>query len=278
MAEKDIGDIVGRHEGTTAPETGAVEPRGDVSAASSKPDASLPTDAAAAESVDPIAGLKSALDKERDARSRFEKESKAEARERKRLAQQLVNYERELQSLRSHVQRPDPKATEDAFWSGSPPEFIEQRLTAFEQRQAENAMRERVETSKEIARDRHEDFDEVEAAFQEAAEKNPTLWNGVLDKRLPAIEVYKRGKQILAGAESSPMSEIAKLRAEIAELRAGRDGGQTETDAETAEAPAHKPSIPRSNVGVRGTGVGKTTTWAGPTPIENVFGRRRSLR
>lgn len=277
MSDTPIGDIVGRHDSATpASETGAAS--GGVDTAVQPAQASGETsgaDGQAAETVDPVAGLKSALDKERDRASRFEKDFKKSERARQ---QEAAALRRELESLRAMAPKPDPKAAEDEFWASSPPEFVNKRLSEVEQRFEQRLTRERVESSKEYARDRYEDFEDVEAAFIEAATKDPSLWTGVNESQAPALVVYKRGKQLLAGTVSGPDARIAKLEAEIAELRAGRDGGQTEAVAETAAASTQKPSVPRSNAGIRGSGVGKTTAWAGPTPIENVFGRRRSAR
>lgn len=276
MSDQPVSEIVGRHDSAdSAPVSGAASGAGETTSPASASGATPAADGQAAETVDPIAGLKSALDKERDRASKFEKDFKKSERARQ---QEAATLRRELDALRAAAPKPDPKSIEDEFWSGSPPEFVNKRLSEVEQRFEERLTRERVESSKELARDKYEDFDDVEAAFMEAAAKDQSLWNGVLDSRLPALVVYKKGKQLLSGAVNAPESRIAKLEAEIAELRAGRDGGQTSEAAETAAAPAQKPSIPKSNVGVRGSGVGKTTTWTGPTPIESVFGRRRAAR
>lgn len=275
MSEQPIGEIVGRHDGAgVAPETGAsagvvAEQSGQVTGETSA------AGGQDAEPVDPVAGLKSALDKERDRASKFEKDFKKSERARQ---QEAAALRRELDALRAAAPKPDPKAVEDEFWSGSPPEFVNKRLSEVEQRLEHQLVRERVELGKDLAREKYEDFEDVEAAFLEAAANDQSLWNGIPTGRRMAAEVYKRGKQLLAGTENDPTSRLAKLEAEIAELRASRDGGQTDVATETAAAPAQKPSIPRSNVGVRGSGVGKTTSWAGPTPIENVFGRRRATR
>ncbi len=277
MSDTPIGEIVGRHDGAGAGSASVTDAAGAGEVTKTAPVAGE-TPAEGGESaapVDPIAGLKSALDKERDRASRFEKDWKKSERTRQ---QSEAALRRELEQLRASAPKPDPKAVEDEFWSSSPPEFVNKRLSEVEQRFEQRLVRERVESSKEYARDRYEDFEDVEATFLEAAAKDPSLWNGVNESQAPALMVYKRGKQLMAGPVNDPTSRLAKLEAEIAELRAGRDGGQTDAGTETVAAPAHKPSIPKSNVGVRGSGVGKSTSWAGPTPIENVFGRHRTAR
>lgn len=273
MSDQPISEIVGR-QGDAGPAAETATVTGDVTQ-TAKTTGETPVDGQSAETTDPVAGLKSALDKERDRASRFEKDFKKSERARQ---QEAASLRRELEALRSSAPKPDPKAVEDEFWAGSPPEFVNKRLSEVEQRFEQRLVRERVESSKEYARNSYEDFEDVEAAFLEAAAKDQSLWNGVTESHAPALVVYKRGKQILAGTVNAPESRIAKLEAEIAELRAGRDGGQTEAETETVKAPAPKPTIPKSNVGVRGSGVGKTTSWAGPTPIENVFGRHRAAR
>ncbi len=271
MSDQPIGEIVGRHDSASvAPETGAAS--GEVAPAAPAAGAT-PADGQTAEPVDPVAGLKSALDKERDRASRFEKDFKKSERARQ---QEAAALRRELDALRAAAPKPDPKAAEDAFWASSPPEFINKQLSDFQQRQAQQAFNERVEEGRDLARDRYEDFDDVEATFLEAAQKDPSLWQGMSNKPLTlASQVYKKGKQLMAGAETAPDARIAKLEQQIAELRAGRDGGHTETEAETAPVAAPKPTIPKSNVGVRGSGVGKSSSWAGPTDINSVFGRQR---
>jgi hypothetical protein len=278
MSETPIGTPVQHQEGAGAsakPETGAAA--SDTQARttqSSETQAGGQTEPA----EDPIAGLKSALGKERERAGRLEKETKAEKRERQKLAMQLQQMTSELATLRTASQQVDPKALADKFYSG-PETFVTEQVSSVKQEIFKTQMIERVETSKELARDRYEDFDEVEAAFLEAAQKDASLWNGVNESRLPALLVYKRGKKLLESS-GAPAAEdrIAKLEAEIASLRAGRDGGQTTTETETVTAAAQKPSIQKSNVGARGTSVGKTTTWAGPTPDEKIWGRQRAAR
>lgn len=275
MSDKPIGEIVGRQDGAAsspAPESGAAASKSE--AAPTTHASATPAAGESAEPVDPIAGLKSALDKERERATKFEKETKAEKRERQRITQETAALRQELQALRATVNRPDPKVVEDEFYGG-PTSFVAKQVSEAKAEFHRALVSERVESSRELARDRYEDFDEIEASFIEAARKDSSLLEGLAESRQPALLAYKRGKQLLAGAESAPDSRIAKLEAEIAELRAGRDGGQTSAAAETAAAPAQKPSIPKSNVGLRSTAVGKATSWAGPTPIDNVFGRQR---
>lgn len=277
MSDTPTEEIFGRHDKGAAPETGAAA-QGE--AVRSETPATETVAAEQSTEADPLGGLKSALDKERERATKFEKDWKASQREARRRDQQTAMLEREVQALRAQATRPDPKAQEEAFWSanGGPTEFINQGFTSLREELTRERIQERAEISKEIARDRYEDFEEVEAVFLEAAAKDESHWNGVMEKRLPALEVYKRGKKILAGAETAPESRIAKLEAEIAELKAGRDGGQPSAQTETVTSPAAKPTVPKSNAGLRSTGVGKTTSWAGPTPTESVWGRQRAAR
>ncbi len=276
MSDKPIGEIVGRQDKpASAPETGvASTSEGTASAQASGETSAAGGQAAPAE--DPLAGLKGALEKERERASRFEKDFKKSERARQ---QEAAALRRELEALRAQAPKPDPKAIEDRFWSadGGPPEYVESRISSVKEELTKQSLLERVEEGRDLARERYEDFEDVEAAFVEAAEKDPSLWNSIQSMRplSRANAVYKKGKQLLAGAENTPDKRIASLEAQIAELRAGRDGGQPSAAAETAAAPAEKPTVPRSNAGSRGSGVGKTTTFAGPTPIDQIFGRRR---
>lgn len=279
MSAKPIEQIVGRQDGASAdkaPETGAAVGASDVAtqAKTSTGETPASVDAAAAAEQDPIHGLKSALGKERERADRFEKDHKAATRAQKQLEQRLAAMDRELAGFRANATKRDPKVEQDQFYGG-PTEYIDGRFSSLEEKLNRQQVNERSELSRELARDRHEDFDDVEAVFIEAAQKDQSLWAGVLESRLPALVVYKKGKQLMSNSGAATVSEdrIAKLEAEIASLRAGRDGGQTSEDAETATA-TQRPSIPKSNVGARSSGAGKATSWAGPTPAENVWGRR----
>jgi chromosome segregation ATPase len=280
MAEKSIGEIVGRQAPATAtPETGASAAGESASAKAGETSA----EQGAVTVEDPIAGLKSALDKERDRANRFEKDWKKAERTQKQRDQHVQSLEQELGRLRATVHKPDQAALENEFYTKGP-EFVTGQLSAYEQRRNAERTRERLELSQELARDRYEDYDDAEAAFVEAANKTPALWQEMASRRAPAFYAYKKGKEILAfsGAESTSTTaaeqRIAKLEAQIEALSAGRDGGQTDDGAETAPAAEKKPSIPRSNAGSRGSGVGKTSSWAGPTPLSKVYGRHRAAR
>ena len=277
MSAKQIEQIVGRQDGASAdaaPETGATVGASDVATQAKTGTGETPASGEAAAEQDPIHGLKSALGKERERGDRFERDWKSATRAQKQLEQRLAALDRELGGLRASANKRDPKVEQDQFYGG-PTEYIDGRFSSLEEKWNRQQVNERSELSRELARDRHEDFDDVEAAFIEAAQKDPNLWAGVLESRLPALVVYKKGKQLMSNSGAATVSEdrIAKLEAEIASLRAGRDGGQTSEAAETATA-TQRPSIPKSNVGARSSGAGKATSWAGPTPAENVWGRR----
>lgn len=290
MSDKPIGEIVGRHD-KASPSEPAVTETVTKATPATNPVVETTTRASetpvgggqTSETPDPIHGLKSALGKERERADRFEKDWKVSSREQKRLAQQLEAMNRELMTMREASSKPDPKALEDKFFGG-PAGFVTEQVSASEQRVYQALLNERIAMSRELAMHQYEDFAEAEEAFIEACKKDPALGAEADKSRMPALVAYREGKKILSAAKAAPAGSagedrIAKLEAEIAALRAGRDGGQTSAEAGTATAAAQKPSIPRSNVGVRGSGVGKTTSWAGPTPIDSVFGRqRRSAR
>jgi hypothetical protein len=282
MPEKPINEIVGKQaKPSAAPETGATSKPAEQPAATPRETASGATSPGEVKAPrviteDDIAGLKSALDKERERANGFEKQSKTWGRDREQYQGQIGQLQTELQRLQATINKPDPKALEHSFYTQGP-EFVGQQVSAAEQRFQSALFQERVALSVDLARDKYEDYDDVMAVFAEAAKRDPSLGNELSRARLPAIAAYKKGKEILAGksAQGAAATELEQLKAKIAALEAGRDGGQTSAEAETAAAAEQRPSVPRSNAGLRSSGVGKTTSWAGQTPIESVVGRQR---
>jgi hypothetical protein len=69
-------------------------------------------------------------------------------------------------------------------------------LTQQEQKFEERLFVERCNTTEELARDRHKDFDEVREVFLEAAQNNPTLFQQLRQERNPAEFAYREGLRI----------------------------------------------------------------------------------
>lgn len=106
------------------------------------------------------------------------KKAMREEREKRQAAEARL---RELQT---------PKPTVDP-WSDLPGALKSQEQ-AFEER----LFLERCNTTEEMARTRHTDFDDVRAVFIEAAEANPQLWAQIRQERNPAEFVYREGVRI----------------------------------------------------------------------------------
>jgi hypothetical protein len=83
-----------------------------------------------------------------------------------------------------------PKAPVDP-WADLPGALKSQEQ-AFEER----LFLERCNTTEELAREKHKDFDEVREVFLEAANANPTLWAQIRQERNPAAFVYREGLRI----------------------------------------------------------------------------------
>jgi hypothetical protein len=102
-------------------------------------------------------------------------------REERDKRQALEAKLRELQTPKTPV---DP-------WSDLPGALKSQEQ-AFEER----LFLERCNTTEELARTRHTDFDEVREVFVEAANANPALWAQIRQERNPAEFVYREGLRI----------------------------------------------------------------------------------
>jgi hypothetical protein len=121
-----------------------------------------------------------------------------------------------------------------------------------------------------LAKDRHPDFDEFEAEFIKAVEKNPTLGDNADNSPDPAEYAYKMGKQL---REMQGINSIDDLREKIrAEERA-------KIQAELTQAQPAAPQvsgilqIPKSLASIRGTGVGVKPEWR-PHTAEQLYDQR----
>lgn len=202
---------------------------------------------------------------------------KEERKKRQEYERRLAQLEGQLSAYQQIQQRSPaketPKATDDddQFFSG-PQKFVrdtvEHRAAAVE-KAVEAA---RFDLSEELARSRHEDYDETIAAFHEAVTDDPALLASFQAqvaadrtgraKRNPAEFAYDFAKTFKEVGEVGSLSELkAKIEAEV------RAKLETELRGNGAQAAASK--VSPSTVSARGTG-GKATPVFAPTPLASI--------
>ena len=116
-------------------------------------------------------------------------------------------------------------------------------------------------------RSQHDDYDEAEAAFIEAANKNPALWAELRSHSVPAQFAYEMGRKFKAMQElgDDPTKWEEKIRAKVlAELKA--QNGTPDPTQPAAPPPGSLAEVPSATN--RGT---DTAPWDGPAPLEDIL-------
>jgi hypothetical protein len=132
----------------------------------------------------------------------------------------------------------------------------------------------RVMTSQAIMRMQHQDYDEAEEAFAQAAEANPSLWAKLERHPFPAQFAYEVGKQSKQIAEiaADPAAYEATLRQKImAELAAQQPAPVVQ--------PPKRPSVPPPSSLARVTSQAPRTiakVWDGPRPVSDILAPKRT--
>lgn len=152
----------------------------------------------------------------------------------------------------------------------------------------------RLAISVEVARSQHADYDQMEAAFVEAAAANPALAHTIRNHPAPAFYAYKEGKAFLARKElgDDPAKYREKLMSEMKdELRSAviadlqNEGiiprGQGFTPRQ--QQPAAQPRFPTSLATERSAAPRGNPGFSGPTPLSAIPGpgtsaQRRAAR
>lgn len=212
------------------------------------------------------AGLKSALEKERTERKRHERDARS-------MRAQIDEQNKRFAEMEKRL-APKPEDLDAKFFDGSPAKFIGEQIQSQMKSAHEAAERRFYLSNMELARRQFPDFEDAREAFVDAASKTPAMWNDIANSPAPAYAMYDAGKKLSAGSGESQEQLVARLVADgIEKAMAGRDGGQA-AEVETT-AVVERKSVPKSTIGARGTSVGKTAQWSGPTPISKIFGRHR---
>lgn len=206
----------------------------------------------------------------RSTRSKLhEEQTKRQALERElsELRGQISVYSRMTDRPSTQAQEQDQGPTDadlDAEFFASPAAALRKA----EQRAEQRAWQRSLARSELDMRETHEDYDEAIKAYLEAARGNPVLSQQFVNNPHPARFAYQVGKTYIKTRNIGTVEDLEKkieadLRPKIeAELR-------KKLALDTAEL------TPKSTAGARGSGISADAAWTGPTPIEDVFRRRR---
>lgn len=181
-----------------------------------------------------------------------------------------------LLSERERRQAAEAKAAEAAskpkpdIWE-NPQEYIKAELDSREAelltKAEERARVTFLRYTEEAARSRHSDYDQVREAFVEEAQKNPAIVSQFSQSPDPGEFIYRQGKTVLELKEVG--GDLAAYRKRIEnEVRQRVEKEMAERLAKNSNIPQSLNTEPSKGAGVVGT------TWAGPTPIEDILPKR----
>jgi len=122
---------------------------------------------------------------------------------------------------------------------------------------------ERCNLTAEIARQRHTDYDEMQAAFLEAAEADPSLFARLRQERNPAEYAYKQGllHRELGSVNGDPVAYREKIKASI----------RAEVEAELAAKGGVKPPAVPASLNSDSSPVVTEPVYAGPPPLKSLL-------
>lgn len=243
----------------------------------SSPPAANPgeTEPPAPSAAPPAAPAEDSLDKKIAA---FQRKAEDETRKRQ-------DYERQLQEARAERDRlleterqrqaqiaaQQQQQEIDLFDPQQAKAYVNSIIAERDQAVAYSLLEQKVVTSQELMRDRHADYDEMEAIFAEEMEKDPTLQQKMWADSVPARFAYNHAKRVKAMREigDDPTAFRERIKQEVmAELQA-----QNAQAAQTVQTPAATvPQPPKTLAGMPSAArnVNKQP-WKGPTPLDQLL-------
>lgn len=136
-----------------------------------------------------------------------------ERRKRQEAEARVKQYEQQLAQRREQAPPPD--------WYADP----QQAAEAMQRQMHEQITLTRVSLSQDWARDRYQDYDEVEQVFTAAASQDPTLWQKLYRHPNPAKFAYQEGKKFKLLNEIGDDPDAYRQRI-ISEATASQGQGQ----------------------------------------------------
>jgi len=182
---------------------------------------------------------------------------KAAMLEERRKRQEI---ERRLQELE---QGKEPEAKKKVFWE-DPEAVIAERVSEVERRFTHRLL----VSSEAVAREKHSDYGEKIVAFQEAMQRDPTLYERMRDDVNPAEFAYRVGKTYLVTKDAPDIDTLtAKIREQV--LAEEREKIRKEIEEESRAKKFER--VPESLSEQTGTTTRHEKVKTGPLPIESLF-------
>lgn len=212
----------------------------------------------------------------------FQKKAEDETRKRQELEKQsekqIGELRQQLAEMQAYLQGQNgqrPAQQQPEFLDPDAVRYLQQVREQDRAEIGQELYRTRVEQSQFMMRQKHTDYDEVEAVFADEANRNPALWQELARHPVPASFAYEHGRKVRAMREigEDPVAYREKLKQELlAELQPSQPAPQLKP--QTLAAPTPPPSL----AGVPSASPQVVRGYQGPTPLEDLLSQplRRS--
>lgn len=177
-----------------------------------------------------------------------------------------VAYKKAMQAEREKRQAAEarlrelekPPAPKPDFWADP-----EARMKVEREELQETLFIERCNLTADIARQRHTDYDQMQAAFLEAAETDPSLFSRLRQERNPAEFAYKQGllHRELGAVNGDPIAYRTKLETDI----------RARVDAEYKAKYGDKTPVVPTSLNSDGSPVVTAPVYEGPPPLHKIL-------
>lgn len=255
------------------PEPEDINPSQEVTVPATGESEALPPQAAP-----PAAQIEEPLEKKISA---FQRKAEDETRKRQDYERKLQEAEKALQERDAYIERvrqwqaqqqAAPQQEVDVYDPEQLAQYV-QRVVANERAVLqENLLVQKVVTSQELMRSRHEDYDELEGIFAEEMEKDPSLQRKMWADPFPARFAYDHAKRAKAMREIGDDPSSYKQRI-IEEYLAQQAGSQPQPAPQVQTQAKPVPQPPKSLAGVPSAARDPVKqSWKGPTPLDQLLG------
>lgn len=234
-----------------------------------------------------VVGLKAALKATRQkARERTTRAAELEARvaeEQRRFAQvdhaarQMWGQLQQFQQPQQPVAPPDPHIDPEGAFA-----YRDQQLAAVlrdrDTRHEADLYMAKLVPSQHIMRQKHEDYEQIEAVFADAATAaqqngDPTLWASLRRHPFPAEYAYQVGKEIQLRQQIAQAGSLDNYVQQLAEARV-KEATPQSPSVPTVPANPHAPKAPPPQSLARVPSVtprNQGKTYQGPTPLNDLY-------
>jgi hypothetical protein len=196
-----------------------------------------------------------------------------ERRKRQQAQQYAQQLEARLSAIEARVQQPDKVIASDEEFLQDIPGAFTKAEERFNKRMQAQLDAQRYAMSEAQARAMYQDYDDALTEYADMARANPSLAQRVAQSAHPSLEMYQLVQLERKAREQGQSSEkdLERRIAEEVQRRMQEYMSQNGTPPPAVSPAAYYGTINTA----RGGNGAAPQQWAGPTPMQDIFNRRR---